>query len=220
MRSRLLILLFVSITLYSCSSSKVGNNSSEITFEEIKQRVNENAMKLKSVDAAGEISIDSPNMSNTGSITISILKPDSIYTKLEGPFGIDIADLLITRNDFVYYNASENKVIRGPSSQKNLGIIMRIKLEFDDILNAFSGKFIFSNENFKDAKITSEESNYVVSLTYDNEIRKYWIDSENYFVTKLITTELDGSTKVEITYDDFFESDNIFFPKRVYVTRP
>ncbi len=139
---------------YSCTASNT-KTLSEITFTELREQVNKNSMKLQSLDANGEISIDSPEMSNTGSITVSINKPDSVFTKLEGPFGIDVANLLITRNNFIYYNVMDNKVIRGPSTQQYLSIIMKIKIDFDDIINAFSGKFIFSDEGFEDAKISS-----------------------------------------------------------------
>lgn len=207
------------LIFYSCTASE-SENIPDITFEDLKVLVNRNSGKLVSLDADGEISIDSPTLSNSGSITVSIFKPDSVYTKLEGPFGIDVADLLITRENFVYYNVQENRVIRGPTTPQNLGVIMRIKVSFDELVNAFSGKFTFNDDSYNDAVISKEDGNYVVSLKSGDEKKKYWIDSRNYYVTKIGTYDAQNNPKIEIMYANFYEKDGIHFPKNITINRP
>lgn len=213
------LFLILGIIFYSCTAAE-NETGSDITFEELKANVNANSEKLSSLDAYGEISIDSPEMSNTGSITVSINKPDSIFTKLEGPFGIDVADLLITRNDFIYYNVMDNRVISGNSTPNNLKIIMNVNVNFDEIINAFSGKFMFKDEIYEDIKISIIGSNYFVSLKSGNEFKKYWIDTKSFFVTKLGTYDEKGNTKIEIIYENFYESNGIYFPNKITVNRP
>ena len=214
-----LILLLPGLFIFSCTATDV-ETSSDITFEELRDRVNANSGKLLSLDADGEISIDSPGLSNTGSITVSIKKPDSIYTKLEGPFGIDVADLLITRNDFLYYNVNDNKVISGSSTPGNLRIIMKVNVNFDEIINAFSGKFTFENTVYDDVNISMTDRNYVVTVKTKKEIRKYWIDIYYFYVTKIGTYDLNGGTLIEINYDNFYLKDGIHFPKKISIIRP
>lgn len=214
-----LVLVLLCFVFYSCAASET-ETAAEITFTDLKEKVNANAGKLKSLDAYGEISIDSPTLNNTGSITVSINKPDSVYTKLEGPFGLDVADLLITRDNFVYYNVMENKVIRGPSTNAYLSIIMKIKIDFDDLINAFSGKFTFNEDEYPEAAISSEGNNYIVTQKGVTEIKKYWINSEFYYVTKLGKYDMKGNTIVEILYENFFQSDDIHFPKKISINRP
>jgi outer membrane lipoprotein-sorting protein len=215
-------LIFLScLIFYSCTASTT-TTPSDISFEEIKGRVNENAKKLVSLDADGEISIDSPELSNTGTITVSINKPDSVYTKLEGPFGIDVADLLITRNNFIYYKPMDNRVIRGPSTEHYLSIILKIKITFDDLVNAFSGKFTFSNNNEEDKNVSvfMEDGNYLIVIKSETEVKKYWVDPENFYVTKLATYDKDENLKILILYEKFFESDGIYFPQKITINRP
>ncbi len=209
-----------SVTFYSCTSSNVNITESDITFGQLKKLVNENSKKLHSLDADGDISIESPNISNSGTITVSIRKPDSVFTKLEGPFGVDVANVLITRNNFIYYNVMDNKVITGPSTQRNLGIIMRVKMDFDDVLNAFSGKFTFDDDTLGNAKIEKADDNYLVTINTPNEMKKYWINADNFYVTKLGTYDRSGGTKLEIVYENFYQSDDIFFPKKITINRP
>lgn len=211
--------ILTALILFSCTASENETNSS-VSFEEIKAKVNSKSEKLVSLDADGEISIDSPDLNNTGSITVSIFKPDSIYTKLEGPFGIDVADLLITRKNFIYYNVSDNRVIRGTSTANNLKIIMKVNVSFDELINAFSGKFVFKDESYDDVVITQSEDNYIVKLKSGNEIKKFWINRENYYVAKAGTYDEKGNIKIEILYENFYEKKGIHFPKKITITRP
>ncbi|MEO8664953.1 MAG: DUF4292 domain-containing protein [Ignavibacteria bacterium] len=217
---RYIIILFACVFLYSCTASNETETKPDITFEVIKARVNANAQKLRSLDADGDISIESPTISSNGSVTVSINKPDSVFIKLEGPFGIDVANLLITRSNFVYYNVMDNRVIKGPSSPKNLGIIMRIKIEFDDIINAFSGKFAIGNDTYDETKITSAGINYLVTLKKKDETLKYWINSEDFYVTRFGSYDNEGNTKIEISYENFYQKDDVYFPKKISITRP
>ncbi len=206
--------------LYSCTASDDTGSASDISFEELKSRVNANAQKLRSLDADGDISIESPSISSNGSVTVSINKPDSVFIKLEGPFGIDVANLLITKSNFVYYNVMDNRVISGPSTPKNLGVIMRFKIEFDDIINAFSGKFAIGNEAYEETAVTAAGINYVVTLKKKTEITKYWINSEDFYVTKFGSYDHEGNIKIEIDYENFYQKGDIYFPKKISISRP
>lgn len=221
MRYYLIVAALMCVIFYSCTAADTEKTRvSDITYEELKAKVNQNAGKLRSLDADGEISIDSPTLSNNGTITVSINKPDSVYTKIEGPFGLDIANVLITRSNFVYYNVMDNRVIRGPSSSKNLAIIMRIKVEFDDIVNAFSGNFMIGNDGYTQDEIRMTDNNYIITTRGEAGIKKYWINNENYYVVKYGEYDTQGNTNLEITYDSFYEKDDIHFPKKITLVRP
>jgi outer membrane lipoprotein-sorting protein len=214
------LILILAVTMASCTSAPEMTNSGSMSFADLSKRVNENAGKLLSLNAEGEISIDSPTLSNTGSLTVSINRPDSLYTKIEGPFGIDIADVLVTRNEFTYYNATENKVIRGPSTQRNLGIILKMKVEFDDLLNALSGSFMITNKDTSDYKILRSEDNYLLEQKAGASTNRYWINAEDFYITRIQSYDTGGKLKLEITYEEFYESDGIYFPKKITLTRP
>ena len=215
------ILFCLSILLHSCVSSK-NNIDVDITIEELKQHVNTNSSKIKSLNAEGTIDIDTPEMSNSGTITVNLLKPDSLYTKLEGPFGIDVADILLTRKSFIYYNVMDNRVIKGPSSPLNVGAIMRIKLDFDDIINGFSGTFFFLDVTSDNSELKSDENKYLL-ITKDDiskEIKKYWIDSDDFYITKYVITNYDKKVLLEMEYLEYNYRDGVYFPNRIAISRP
>ena len=114
----------------------------------------------------------------------------------------------------------DNKVIKGVSTPANLRYIMKVKVSFDELINAFSGKYTFSEDNYEDAKVTSEGNNYIVTVKSGLESRKFWIDMQSYFVTKIGTYDEKGNAKIEIIYDNFYEKDGIYFPKNISISRP
>lgn len=213
-------MICVSFFLYSCTSSSGIPEPSSMKFSDLANRVNSSSGRLVSLEAEGEISIDSPTLSNTGSLTVSISRPDSLYTKIEGPFGIDIADALVTRSEFTYYNATENKVIRGPSTKRNLGIILKMKVEFDDLISALSGSFIITNKDSTDFKISEIDNEYLLEQQSGSEKNMYWINAEDFYVTRVQNIDKNGKLNLEIHYQEFYETDGIFFPKKITLTRP
>ena len=217
-----LIFICLSFILQSCTGSQNGDIDVDLTIEELIQRVNNNSAKLKSLQAEGTIDIDSPGLSNSGSITVNLLKPDSLYVKLEGPFGIDVADILLTRKKFIYYNVMNNRVIKGSSTALNIGAIMRIKLDYDDIINGFSGTFFFNDVSTENSTLTSQGDKYLL-ITKDavkNETKKYWINSDDYYITKYKIYDKNNKVKLEMEYLDYNYRDGIYFPNNISISKP
>jgi outer membrane lipoprotein-sorting protein len=214
------VLFCTSFLFHSCTSAH--KIDVDLTIEELKQRVNENSSKITSLKAEGSIDIDTPELSNTGTITVNILKPDSLYTKLEGPFGIDVADILLTRESFIYYNVMDNRVIKGPSTPLNIGAIMRIKLDFDFIINGFSGTFFFNNISSDNSELKTEENKYLLITKDDSnkEIKMYWIDPDDFYITKYIITDYNKKVLLEMEYLDYNYRDGVHFPNRIAISKP
>jgi len=216
------IFFCLSFILQSCTGSQNGDIDVDLTIEELIHKVNNNSAKLKSLQAEGTIDIDSPGLSNSGSITVNLLKPDSLYVKLEGPFGIDVADVLLTRKKFVYYNVMNNSVIKGPATPLNIGSVMRIKIDFYDIINGFSGTFFFKDVSTENSSLTSQGDEYLL-ITKDaanNETKKYWINSDDYYITKYIIYDKDNKVKLEMEYLDYNYRDGIYFPNNISISKP
>ena len=161
-RAAIIILMMpLCIFLFGCSAST--RDVADIKKGELKKRVNENSQKINSLEAAGNISFDSPDNSGTGWIEVKIKRPDTVFVKIEGPFGISVAAGLITRNDFIYYNVQENKVITGPSTPLNIGAILRIKVSFDDLLDGLTGGIILDSDSTDNDNANSSENFYLVT---------------------------------------------------------
>ncbi|CAN5484054.1 hypothetical protein BH10BAC5_BH10BAC5_24770 [soil metagenome] len=213
----LAISLFTASIFNGCASTGSGNPETDAA--KIVSRVNENNSKIKNLKSEGNISFDTPDLSNSGSFTLNIVKPDSIYTKLEGPFGISIAAILMTRKDFIYYNIQDNSAIMGPSSDLNLGAILRIRLKFDDILNGFTDSFILPEPDDKTI-LKAVDDGYLLIFTDDSGIKKVIVDPQNFTIKKYSVYEPDGKIKMEAEYSLFSEENNYFFPNKINISKP
>jgi outer membrane lipoprotein-sorting protein len=209
--------VFFAVLLSSCAASR--DQSSAIytkSLEEVVQAINENADRIHTVVAEGSITIDSPEMYNSGSIEYGIAKPDSAYIKINGPFGISIARVKINREDFVYYNVQEGYVIKGSSTPINLGAILSIKIDYDDMIHGMSGSLKIEN-NESDNIIFNERSLMyeIVKTSSDGTVKKYFIDKETGNLIKYTSDYLGNSIDVE--YTEYTRTGGIKFPGKIFI---
>jgi hypothetical protein len=227
-KALLFSLAFLLILFSACSGSSGEKELENIRIKELKERVNRNSIVIESMEASGNIAFDSPEQSGTGWIEVKIKKPDTVFVKIEGPFGISIANALITRNDFTYYNAQENKAITGSSTPVNIGAILRIKISFDELINGFTGGFMLNQDSSDTAGAESENGLYLVSQSVNHESsinkQKFYIDPSLFTVQKY--SSLDGSdiSQVEVNYMNYSEENasgrNVYFPSTIKIKNP
>lgn len=208
------------LILNACTGSQNDGNLDKIPEKEIKQKVNENSNLIETLEASGNISFDSPEQSGSGWLELRIKKPDTVFVKIEGPFGISIVNALITRADFTYYNVQDNKVITGPSSDINIGAILRIKVTFDELINGFTGGFSFM-EKLNDSSLAESENNmYIIR----NGAQKFFIEPNRYTVQKYNSFDDENKTIVEVNYSAYSEENTgsryVNFPTSLKIKNP
>lgn len=220
-----LSLLLTAFVFYSCTASKEEQKElNKIPVREIKEKVNKQFKLIESIEAYGTISIDSPELSNTASIEVRIKKPDSVYVKIEGPFGIDIAVALITSGEFIYYNVKENKVITGPSTDLNIGAILKIRVSFDELINSFSGSFYFIDQDDDSLDAASEENAYVLTVSQPRIKRKYLIEPNSFVVNNYYVLDVNDNKLLEVNYSSFDKlstpGGELNFPNHIKLHKP
>jgi len=146
------------------ASSPEVREIENISVQELKEKVNSNSKNIESFRGEGSISFESPRESNSGSIEIRLKKPDSLYIKIGGPFGISIAAALITRSEFLYYNVQENKAISGPTTELNIGAILKIKMGFDELMDCITASFSFAKSDFDTSEADIRENYYHLAV--------------------------------------------------------
>jgi len=142
------LLSLVVVFLAGCASvPKPDLAGKTVNPEIVRQIVRGNYEKVRSMTGSGTISVETPEMAQSGSFELFLRKPDSVLVKIEGPFGISVGSILITRQEFVFYNSLENQLITGPVTSANLNRILRIKLTFDELLTLFTGGSFLASDD-------------------------------------------------------------------------
>ncbi len=210
--------------ILSACSGAGGSDIDKIPVKEIKEKVNNNSAVIETMEASGNIAFDSPEQSGQGWIEVRIKKPDTVYVKIDGPFGISIAQALITRSDFVYYNVQENKAIMGPTNDINIGAVLRIKVTFDELISGFSGGFIMNSEVNDTNMADSENGLYTISSAGTESTMKYFIDPALFTVYRYNKSDNNSKTIVEVNYSNYFEElasgKRFYFPANIKINNP
>jgi len=82
----------------SCAPSKPTEKVRLMSADRLIKRLEANRRKVKTFNGNGSLMINSQSVNAKSSFEVMIKKPDSIKVSFFGPFGIDLAQVLITQN--------------------------------------------------------------------------------------------------------------------------
>ncbi len=218
--------VFFIILISACAGSS-GDDTGKLDkhpIHDIKNRINQNSSLIETLEASGNISFDSPEQSGSGWFELRIRKPDTVFVKIEGPFGISIVNALIARDKFVYYNAQENKAITGPSTDINIGAILRIKITFDELINGFTGGFNLESSPDDSAGADSENQMYVIQSINEQGNQKFYVDPAVFTIQRYNFFDKNNSSVVEVYYSNYQEESAagkiVNFPATIKINNP
>lgn len=219
------ILFLVMITLLlwgtGCSPEKATTISKSMSAEEVIRNLEKRNSGIVALRGSGEISIDTPELSNSGNISVKVLKPDSLLVEITGPFGVGVAKGIVTSSEFTFYNSLENKVFLGLTNTKNLKTILRISIEFKDIINLFCGSMNFSQ---RPEGVTPTGSwkgeEYAIVYKTKSETVEYIIDAEMECVIRYTKMSSSGELIEEIKFKDFKKKSGFYVPFSITINRP
>lgn len=192
----LLLLLTVSIA-WSCAPSRtIVADASTTPAESVLEHVRRNASRIENLTAHGTLTVERQDVGNSGTFDMVLKKPDSLLLKLTGPFGIDAGMLLLTPQEFRFYNRFANQLVIGPTTTGNLRSIFSLDIDYGDILSIFSG-MIPVDEEMRVKSYGVDENRYYMVLQGDGNIHQYWVDPESFIVEKYHVVDRGGKLLID-----------------------
>jgi outer membrane lipoprotein-sorting protein len=210
-----IILVVLSLFFYGCVPSKPLDEVEILPSERLINKLEANRRKIKNFEGVGVLSIESEQYDNSASFRVVMQKPDSIYLTILGPFGIELAQALVTKENYVFYDALENRAYTGEVNEDILRDIFKINLSFSDLMDAFVGSVNLTSNLYK------QPDDYVVDydkyvLTYidtDNELTTtYKVDVRELSITDYQLVADDGLTNIQGKYSNFEILENVAVP--------
>lgn len=214
----IILLLLGLAMLTACSSVPELDRSKPLDPTDIARRLEERANATQAVEAYGSISIDSPSFSGSSAMALKLLKPDSLQIEINGPFGMTLARGLVTSSLFLFYNGQDNTVAEGATNAENLRRILRVGLEFRDILDILSASMRLPGEGVPDAY--TQDDLYVLTWNNATQSSEYTVDLKYLAVRKFLRRNADGDIMEEVVYRDFRRKGDRYFPHAVSIARP
>ena len=223
MRKASLIILFLSnilLIVTGCVPSQPTEEFELLPSERLTNKLEANRRKIKTFEGSGTIFVKSASMDNSATFRIVLLKPDSIYLTIMGPFGIELAQALVTKEKFTFYDALQNTAYVGSVNSNALQSIFRINLSFENLLDAFIGSVNLTNNLYRapDNYIVEDER-YV--LTYLDSARTnktiYKVDVRQLGITNYQLYGFDETLMLEGNYSDFELLENVAVPYKIAI---
>ena len=220
----LLLFLLISIIsplfFLSCVPSKPLDDVEFLPSERLINRLEANRRKIRNFEGVGIIKIESDLYNNSASFRVVMQKPDSIYFIIMGPFGIEMAQAVVTKDEFIFYDAMQNTAYKGLISDEVLKNIFKINLSFGDVLDAFVGSVNLTQNLYKQPdEYNIDYDNYV--LTYNdpskNTTTTYRVDVRELSITNYSIKTADGSIDMEGKYSKFELVESVAVPFSIEV---
>jgi outer membrane lipoprotein-sorting protein len=219
---RLIILVAIITFLFDgCVPSKPTEDVELLPSERLINKLEANRRKIKNFEGIGVFEIESDQYSNSANFQIVMQKPDSIYFSVLGPFGIELAQALVTKDDYVFYDALQNTAYRGKVNDDILKNIFKINLSFSDLLDAFIGSVNLTPSLYKQPTNYSVDGEQYV-LTYvdkDHELTSvYKVDIRQLGITNYTLTSDDKTIDLEGKYSKFELIENVAIPFSIEIS--
>lgn len=204
-----------------CVPSKPIDEVELLPSERLINKLEANRRKIKNFEGVGIIRIESELYDNSASFRVIMKKPDSVYFTIMGPFGIELAQSLVTKDRYVFYDALENTAYTGEVNENVLREIFKIDLSFTDLLDAFVGSVNLTRNLYTQPDSYEVEGDKYV-LTY-KEIEsgvttKYKVDIRELGITNYTINAPDNRIDLEGKYSSFELIEGVAIPFEIDVT--
>ena len=200
---------------WGCVPSKPIDEVEILPSERLINKLEANRRKIYNFEGVGILKIKSDIYDNSANFRVVMEKPDSIYLTILGPFGIELAQALVTNQNYIFYDALENKAYVGKMNDEVLKNIFKIDLSFNDLLDAFVGSVNLTKNLYKPPD-RYEVVNDKYILTYidsaSNVTTVYKVDIRELSITDYLLKTNSDSVLIEGKYTDFEQLQNVSVP--------
>jgi outer membrane lipoprotein-sorting protein len=212
--------LLISAGLAACSAPPRAIRERNLGSDEVLALVTARNRQITTLRGDGSITIESPERSNNGGFDLNLRKPDSVRVDFHGPFGIKVGTLMLARNQFVFYNALDNKAMIGEPDGATLGAMFNLTLRFDEILNAFTGEFGQAATGDTLARFTVENGDYVMLYRGAAGTREYRVDGDAFVVTSYRAVDAAGAETIRASASEIEFAGATAMPRLLRVVFP
>jgi len=193
-----------------------------MALNDVLYNVGERNKNIHTLKGDGSITVESPEGSNRGSFDAFVKKPDSLRVELNGPFGIHIGTLALSREQFLFYNRMENTAIVGKPDGTTLRSMFRLKMQFDEVIHAFTGEFPAATDGDSLEQFYVHDDLYVIKYHTTDGAKEYRIDGDTFVITSYRVFDRSGTVVLaaDATRIESGEETSIAMPMLLRVIFP
>ena len=223
MRPSVLFIVFLvgGLLFSSCASTSKITHIELLPAEEIVRKLHERESSIRTIEAEGILTVESPEQSGTMNFELQLRQRDTLWMKFSGPFGITLGTFMLTPEKFIFYSAREKRRITGIPKPEILSRVFNVSFSYNDIINAVTGSF---NRIDGDDEIVSnavaENRYYVLHASGSSTRKELWIDAEAFVTTKFAEYNQDNRLLVVGTSSRVESVDGTYMPHLIRIILP
>ncbi len=215
-----IISFFVTVFLNSCAVTDTIRKEEILPSERLINKLEANRRRINTFEGYGSMHVKTDLLDTKALFRVVLHKPDSIYLTIMGPFGMDLAQILVTPSTFYFYDVLQNTVFQGQANEDVLKLIFKINLSFSQLMDSFIGSVNLTKKLYKKPdKFEVVYDKYY--LTYndekENELTKYTIDVRELSIVNYVMSNLTGEEILVGEYSKFKFLENVSVPYYIQV---
>lgn len=216
----LILLNTVSLFFIGCVPSKPLDEVEILPSERLINRLEINRRRIKSFEGNGTISVRSDIINNSVAFRVVLQKPDSLFLTMYGPFNLELAKALVTKQDFIFYDALKNTAYHGDVDSDVIKEIFKINLTFGELMDAFIGSVNLTDHLYKPPDRYEIEYDkyiltYIDSLTNHKSV--YNVDVRELGITSYSLSDGNGNNILEGKYSQFEILETVAVPYKIEI---
>jgi len=186
--------------------------------------VNTRSASIDGIHSEADIYVNTKTIDDeSGNIEVRAKKPDEFWFRIWGSMiGIskDAYFGHFTRESFLYFNNLLDYTIEGPTTEKNIGYITKMKTSFYDMLNVLTGTVYIPYTPADSISMYDDRINYNLTIINKDYHRKYYIKKSDYAVSKFEYYNSRNYVEMYIIFSDFVRTGNVSYANKIEVRRP
>lgn len=206
---KIAVLVVLAVIFTSCAPTRKATVDHNIGI--YLDRINMRDRFVRTLNANGSITLDSPELSGTAKIEVNLKRPDILTLKVETVFGIDLGEAHVHCDNFEVFDRFNDLKIQGRVSnyiKRYLGVDFTCD-ELIDILIGCPRIGEFELQNFNDNRLimvskNSKGSEVVLNFNQEFEL-------ESYALFK------DGVKMFEVRYSRYTKFGEITLPRVIKI---
>ncbi|MCB9260353.1 MAG: DUF4292 domain-containing protein [Ignavibacteriales bacterium] len=214
-----LLFFLIAVYIIGCVPSKPTYEEEILPADRLVKKLEANRRKIKTFEGSGILNVESPQIEAKATFEVYLKKPDSLKFIIYGPFGIDLAQALVTNSEFTFYDVMKNVVYKGRNDNNILNKIFHIDVSFNELIDAFAGAVNLTDKlRLEPQKFNLNDENYFLTY-YDSLAGKqtdYQIQINNLAITDYKLYKMPSILMFEGEYSDFEMINNVAIP---YLTK-
>ena len=193
-------------------------NNAPVTFERLRQLSRQNEHQIKTLEGWAKLTIKSPMQGFSADTHVMMIKPDSIYFKIEAAFGIDVGVFFADRSRYLLYTPMQNLSYSGSVDSLQKSPFIDLDITYDQLLRSVSGSEHLIN--LDDRQIIKNDDNITLTGTENGLTYQYTFHPRYGYITRLEITGPDGELVARHEYGRFTKINGVRVPLSIRIIRP